>query len=390
MPIDVPDDKIEGIAFPPGIPFVYKFDKEMKPIKSEEDSLVQKFTSGVFLEKPGLLKEALKRQEDWRKFVPGADDEELEPYVKRMTSMEQSLLALKGEKQVEQLAATQSHQNGQQHKVHRNGVNATGDVPIILVKEPVEDETEEEDFGEFEESTHTARIEALEPVVPNVGIALGKDDPVVVFVRHGTTPHNQLALFTGWENPPLAEQGVDDAKRGGKLLKQHGFEFDVAYTSWLDRAIETAWYILDELDTQWIPLVKSWRLNERHYGALTGRSKKMVGNIYGQDQLKKWRRGFDIPPPKASSYSFSYPGNDYRRIKYVKDLRISLTETFCRSIEARELQIHRKFPKAESLKMWSVLFNQSNNLFCARAINLTPCVLVFSSVQYGPVHSFLH
>ena len=92
-------------------------------------------------------------------------------------------------------------------------------------------------------------------------------------------------------------------------------------------------------------------MNERHYGKLTGRSKKMIGNIYGQDQLKRWRRGHDIPPPKASSYSFSYPGNDYRRTKYVKDLRISFTESLCRSIEARELQIHRKFPKSESLKM---------------------------------------
>jgi 2,3-bisphosphoglycerate-dependent phosphoglycerate mutase len=79
---------------------------------------------------------------------------------------------------------------------------------------------------------------------------------------------------------------------------------------------------------QGLPLVNSWRLNERHYGKLTVKSKKMIGNVYLQEQLKKWRRGFDIQPPKASSYSFRYPGNDYRRIKYVKDLRISLTETF--------------------------------------------------------------
>lgn len=86
-------------------------------------------------------------------------------------------------------------------------------------------------------------------------------------------------------------------------------------------------------------------------GKLTGQSKKMVGNIYGQDQLKKWRRSYHIPPPKSSSYSFSYPGNDYRRAKYAKDLRISVTETFCRSIEARSFELHRKWPKAESLKM---------------------------------------
>lgn len=102
---------------------------------------------------------------------------------------------------------------------------------------------------------------------------------------------------------------------------------------------------------QWLPKVNKWRLNERHYGELTGRSKKMIGNLYGQDQLKKWRRGFDVLPPKASSYSFSYPGNDHRRTKCVKDLRISFRETFCRSIEARKFQINRKFPKSESLKM---------------------------------------
>ena len=86
------------------------------------------------------------------------------------------------------------------------------------------------------------------------------------------------------------------------------------------------------------------------YGALTGKSKAMVANEYGEEQLKKWRRGFTIRPPPTSSYSFSYPGNDYGRTKYVKDLRISWSETIVRSIEARKLTIHRKFPKTESLK----------------------------------------
>lgn len=99
----------------------------------------------------------------------------------------------------------------------------------------------------------------------------------------------------------------------------------------------------------WLPLIKSWRLNERMYGALTGKSKQMIANLYGEDQLKKWRRGFKIKPPPVSSYSLSYPGNDYKRTKYVRDLRISLSETINRSWEARKLQIHRKFPKTESL-----------------------------------------
>ena len=92
------------------------------------------------------------------------------------------------------------------------------------------------------------------------------------------------------------------------------------------------------------------------YGALTGKSKQMIANEYGEDQLKKWRRGFKIQPPPVSSYSLSYPGNDYRRTKYVKDLRISLTETFNRSFEAKKFQVHRKFPKAESL--WDCVSRQ--------------------------------
>jgi len=263
--------------------------------------------------------------------VPGTELLDLQKSTPRMTTLEQSLMKLKKEKELERWA-------GQ----FVNEVKS----PYKLVNGAVEEE--EDDTGDFEEVGILKEAVSVHSnsVVPNVGLVDVKKDPVVVLVRHGTTPHNQLALFTGWEDPPLSDVGVEDARRGGLLLKQHGFEFDVVYTSWLTRAIQTAWYILNELDTPWVPLIKSWRLNERHYGSLTGKSKKMIGNIYGQEQLKKWRRGFDIPPPKASSYSFSYPGNDYRRTRYVKDLRISFTETFCRSLEARKLEVHRKFPKS--------------------------------------------
>ncbi len=157
-------------------------------------------------------------------------------------------------------------------------------------------------------------------------------------------------LFTGWEDPPLAEEGIEDAKSAGRLLKRHGVEFDVVYTSWLTRAIQTAYYCLLELDGVWVPIIKSWRLNERMYGALTGKSKKMIATEYGDEQLKKWRRGYNIRPPPTSSYSPSYPGNDERRAKHFKDLPISFRETVNRSIERRQLSIHRKFPKTESLK----------------------------------------
>ena len=118
-----------------------------------------------------------------------------------------------------------------------------------------------------------------------------RKDAVIVIIRHGKTSNNKLGLFTGWEDAPLADEGRDEARAAGKLLKQHGFEFDVVYTSWLSRAIETAWLVLDELDSLWLPIIKSWRLNERMYGELTGLSKKMVSQKHGQAQFMKWRRG---------------------------------------------------------------------------------------------------
>lgn len=122
------------------------------------------------------------------------------------------------------------------------------------------------------------------------------------------------------------------------------------YTSWLSRAIETAWTILDELDALWLPVIKSWRLNERMYGALTGMSKKGIAERYGDKQLKAWRRGYDIQPPPVNSFSINYPGNDDRYFKYVSDLRYSFVETVMRSLAKGKIELHRKFPKTESLR----------------------------------------
>jgi len=133
-------------------------------------------------------------------------------------------------------------------------------------------------------------------------------------------------------------------------LKLHNFEFDVVYTSWLTRAIQTAFYVIDELGCVWLPMIKSWRLNERMYGDLTGKSKKRVANEHGEEQLKRWRRGYKVKPPPVSSYSLNYPGNDVQRTKHFNDLPISWRETLFRSLEQRRFQIHRKFPKTESLK----------------------------------------
>ena len=177
-----------------------------------------------------------------------------------------------------------------------------------------------------------------------------RDEPVVVIIRHGKTEYNKLGLFTGWEDVGLAAEGRIQAIAAGKLLKRHGFTFDVVYTSWLSRAIETAWLVLDELDLLWLPIIKSWRLNERMYGALTGLSKQMIAQRHGEKQLKIWRRSYDTRPPPISSFSSSYPGNDDRYVSNVLDVRYSVFESLIRSIGHRRFELHRKFPKSESLK----------------------------------------
>jgi 2,3-bisphosphoglycerate-dependent phosphoglycerate mutase len=172
----------------------------------------------------------------------------------------------------------------------------------------------------------------------------------LVIIRHGKTGYNKLKLFTGWEDVPLAPEGHLEAEKGGKLLFQHGFKLDMVFTSWLSRAIETAWHVMDNIGDTWIPVVKTWRLNERMYGDLEGLSKQMTKQRYGEAQFKQWRRGYDTPPPAASPFSPSYPGNDDRYRKYVTDLPISFRQSFIRSIAHGRLELHRRLPQSESLK----------------------------------------
>lgn len=172
----------------------------------------------------------------------------------------------------------------------------------------------------------------------------------IVITRHGKTHYNRLGIFTGWEDAPLADQGREEARAAGRLLRLHGIQFQIVYTSWLSRAIETAWLILDELDMLWLPINKTWRLNERMYGALTGMSKKMIAERHGKEQFKKWRRGYTNRPPPTSSFSSVYPGNDERYLNNELDIRYSFTESLIRSISHRKIEVHRKFPKTESLR----------------------------------------
>ena len=119
----------------------------------------------------------------------------------------------------------------------------------------------------------------------------------LVLVRHGESEWNKLNLFTGWTDVDLSEKGHEEAKQAGRTLKEEGYDFDVCYTSYLKRAIHTLNHILDEMDRNWLPVVKSWKLNERHYGALQGLNKAETAEKYGEDQVKIWRRSFDVKPP---------------------------------------------------------------------------------------------
>ena len=120
----------------------------------------------------------------------------------------------------------------------------------------------------------------------------------LVLLRHGESEWNAKNLFTGWVDVPLSEKGIGEAIRGGELLKQEGIEPDIVHTSLLRRAISTANLSLDAADRHWIPVKRSWRLNERHYGALQGKDKKQIRDEYGEEQFMLWRRSYDVPPPE--------------------------------------------------------------------------------------------
>lgn len=119
----------------------------------------------------------------------------------------------------------------------------------------------------------------------------------LVLVRHGESEWNQKNLFTGWTDVDLSEKGHEEAKQAGKLLKEQNYDFDLCYTSYLKRAIHTLNHILDEMDRDWLPVEKTWKLNERHYGALQGLNKAETAEKYGAEQVKLWRRSYDVVPP---------------------------------------------------------------------------------------------
>jgi len=134
----------------------------------------------------------------------------------------------------------------------------------------------------------------------------------LVLLRHGESDWNKQNRFTGWTDVDLSEAGIKEATEAGAVLKKEGYTFDVAYTSVLKRAIRTLWITLDQMDLMWIPVYRSWRLNERHYGALQGLNKAETAEKFGEAQVKIWRRAYDTPPPALEPSDPRYPGNDPR------------------------------------------------------------------------------
>jgi 2,3-bisphosphoglycerate-dependent phosphoglycerate mutase len=247
---------------------------------------------GLFLEKPGLLTEALRREEEWAKQVPGYN-QTLGRKKSPTSSLERSLYKLRAERELGEWASQFVDPDAE---FEDDGNDGNMGRPIQIVEDKIWEEglAELEEGGQFDPDApvfhadkdlagrrreiEEEEVEEEKPVVanlinqpcvkyipsasliPGVGSVPIRHDAVVVIIRHGKTEHNKLGLFTGWEDVPLAQDGVEEAREAGRLLKAHGFEFDVVYTSWLSRAIETAWHVVDELDSLALPIVKSWRL----------------------------------------------------------------------------------------------------------------------------------
>jgi len=142
----------------------------------------------------------------------------------------------------------------------------------------------------------------------------------LVLLRHGESVWNKENLFTGWTDVDLSKKGVEEAHKAGQILKSEGFFFDMAFTSVLKRALRTLYITLEDMDQLWIPVFKSWRLNERHYGALQGLNKAQTAEKYGMEKVHAWRRSYDVPPPQLDTDDDRYPGKDPKYRYLTSDL----------------------------------------------------------------------
>lgn len=372
-------EEIQKIGIPNGIPLVYKFNKNMEPIKQDNAALP---LTGEFLEKKGILRAALDREAALAEKVPGLGDVEPKSRPKDSSGGDVSRAQYTIYNNRVRTLSLLEEQRQKMMTVDSSGISLDVDRPSGInilestdkmysssgkstAEAPQPHATKYSKFGGeidgcgifdkdaecVEGNEHKEKTQMTNVITYNrKGRSKDLDDPFIVMIRHGRTEYNKLGIFTGWEDAPLAREGRAEARTAGRLIKMHGIEFDMVYTSWLSRAIETAWLVLDELDCLWLPIVKTWRLNERMYGALTGLSKKMIAQRHGRDQFMKWRRGYDQRPPSVSSFSSNYPGNDDRYTKYARDVRYSVFESLIRSISHKRVELHRKFPKTESLQ----------------------------------------
>jgi len=181
----------------------------------------------------------------------------------------------------------------------------------------------------------------------------------LVLLRHGESLWNQENKFTGWMDVNLSSRGVAEAKQAGKLMSEAGFSFDLVYCSVLKRAIRTMWLALEELDQMWIPQILSWRLNERHYGALQGLNKAETTKKFGEEQVLSWRRSYDTPPPALEPGSEMHPKND-PRYREVREENLPVTECLKDTV-ARFLPFWDETIKPEILNNKSVLIVAHGN-----------------------------
>jgi 2,3-bisphosphoglycerate-dependent phosphoglycerate mutase len=157
----------------------------------------------------------------------------------------------------------------------------------------------------------------------------------LVIIRHGQSEANKQNIFTGWRDSPLSEQGVAEARAAGRQMRKDGFHFDIAFTSLQSRAIKTLWLVLEEMDLMWIPVVKDWRLNERHYGALQGKDKHQAVEKFGEARVHQWRRGYATQPPLVALDDADYPRHDARYAE-VRDADLPRGESL-KDVSARVL-----------------------------------------------------
>lgn len=265
------------------IPYDQNFDRDLNPIPptSDQKTVSQVHMKGVFLEKPGLLKQAIDREVEWCRNVPDYKKVMSRSTNSAMTPLERSLSKLQAEREVQKYAAQFADKS-----VDENEDDGT-DGKLTLIEQDEEKVWEKglndiED-GEYFDSDHVTFEEKglvkganvlmkeeeifygngpcvtampAATAIPGLGPVPVKRESLVVIIRHGKTENNKLGLFTGWDDVPLAKDGVEEAKEAGELLKLHGFEFDVVYTSWLSRAFETAWHVMDRMDCLWLPIIK--------------------------------------------------------------------------------------------------------------------------------------